>query len=93
MLSLLVGSDNMLEMIKNKFKHLDLKVKNIMKHGFIFSLLFCLFSVLILYTYHRFYTVPIVFTVGTILFRTSLMFFVDFVICGIAFDTIKKQLI
>lgn len=83
----------MINFIVNKFKNLDLKVKNIMKYGFNFSLLFCLFSVLILYTYHAFYTLPLVFTIGTILFKTSLMFFVDFIICGIAFDTIKKQII
>ena len=82
----------MINMIINKFRNLDLKVKNIMKHGFAFSLLFCLFSILVLYTYHRFYTIPIIFTIGTILFKTSLMFFVDFIICGVAFDTIKKQM-
>ncbi len=83
----------MINFIVNKFKNLDLKVKNIMKCGFIFSLLFCFISILVLYTYHTTYTIPLIFTVGTILFRTSLMFFVDFIICGIAFDTIKKQMI
>lgn len=83
----------MIHMIKDKFKNLDLKVKTIMKYGFLFSLLFCMFSVLILYTYHAIYTLPFVFTIGTILFKTSLMFFVEFLICGIAFDTIKKQII
>lgn len=83
----------MKQIMINKFKNMDIKVKNIMKYGFTFSLLFCLFSILILYTYHQLYTVPLIFTVGTILFKTSLMFFVDFLICGIAFDTIKKQVI
>ena len=83
----------MIHMIQDKFKNLDGKVKNIMKYGFAFSFLFCLFSIFILYTYHAFYTVPILFTIGTILFKTSLVFFVDFLICGVAFDTIKKQII
>ncbi len=83
----------MIKMIRNKFENLDLKVKNIMKYGFTFSLLFCLFSILILYTYHTTYTIPLIFTIGTILFKSSLMFFVDFLICGIAFDSIKKQMI
>lgn len=82
----------MINFIINKFKNLDLKVKNIMKYGFIFSLLICLFATLILFTYHQLYTIPIIFTIGTILFKTSLMFFVDFIICGVAFDTIKKQM-
>ena len=64
-----------------------------MKYCFLFSLLFCLFSVLVLYTYHSRYPLPIIFTVGTILFKSSLMFFVSFFICGIAFDTIQKQLL
>lgn len=83
----------MKQIMINKFKNMDIKVKNIMKYGFIFSLLFCLFSILILYTYHGLYKIPLIFTIGTILFKTSLMFFVDFLICGIAFDTIKKQII
>ncbi len=83
----------MIDMIINQFKNLDLKIKVIMKYGFVFSLLFCLLSVLVLYTYHSFYTIPTVFTIGTILFKSSIMFFVDFTILGIAFDTIKKQMI
>ena len=55
----------MINFIVNKFKNLDLKVKNIMRYGFNFSLLFCLFSVLILFTYHAIYTIPIRFTTGT----------------------------
>lgn len=83
----------MIHMIQDKFKNLDGKVKNIMKYGFAFSFLFCLFSILILYTYHAFYTIPILFTIGTILFKTSLVFFSIFLIYGVAFDTIKKQII
>ena len=83
----------MIKSIINTFNNLDLQVKIIMKYGMLFSLLFCLFSTLILYTYHKLYTIPIVFTAGTILFKTSIMFFSVFIICGIAFDTIKKQII
>ena len=81
----------MLNKVINNFKNLNKKIKTIMKYGFTFSLIFCLFSVFILYTYHTLNNSPLIFTVGTILFKTSLMFFVDFIICGIAFDTIKKQ--
>ncbi len=83
----------MINTIINKAKNLDLQIKHIMKYGFIFSLLFCLLATLILYTYHAIYTIPIIFTVGTILFKASIMFFADFIICGVAFDTIKKQMI
>lgn len=81
----------MIKIILDKFKNLDTKVKNIMVNGFKFSFAFCILSALILYTYHL-YTLPILYYCGTILFKTSLMFFVDFIILGIGFDTIKKQM-
>lgn len=81
----------MLETIINKFKNLDDKVRKIMINGFKFAFLFCIFSAIILLVYN-FYTLPILYYVGTIIFKTSLMFFVDFLILGIGFDTIKKQM-
>lgn len=81
----------MLEKIISKFKNLDDKVKKIMVNGFKFAFLFCIFSAIILLIYN-FYTLPILYYIGTMLFKTSLMFFVDFIILGISFDTIKKQM-
>lgn len=81
----------MLKNIKNMLKDLDIKVKNIMVSGFKFSFLFCIFSTLILLIYN-FYMLPILYYSGIILFKTSLMFFVDFIILGIGFDKIKKQM-
>ena len=81
----------MIKMILNKFKELDNKVKKIMINGFRFSFIFCIFSILILLIYN-FYTLPILYDIGTILFKTSLMFFIDFIILGFGFDTIKKQM-
>ena len=81
-------------MIKNiieKFKNLDNKVKDIMINGFRFSFVFSIISVITLLIY-KFYTMPILYYSGIILFKTSLMFFVDFIILGIGFDTIKKQM-
>ena len=80
----------MLNEIIYSFKNLNVKIKNIMKYGFIFSFYFCLFSIIILYTYHRFNEFAILFSIGTILFKTSLMFCSDFIICGLAFDKILK---
>lgn len=81
----------MLKAFKNLLKELDIKVKNIMLNGFKFSFLFCLFSTLILIIY-EFYMLPVLYYSGIILFKTSLMFFVDFIILGIGFDKIKKQM-
>lgn len=81
----------MIKNIFNKVKNLDIKVKNIMINGFKFSFIFCIISALILIAYN-FYMLPILYYSGTILFKTSLMFFADFIILGIGFDTIKKQM-
>ena len=82
----------MIEMIIDKFKNLDDKVKYIMINGFKFSFIFCIISILVLEAY-IIYTLPIIYSIGTILFKTSLMFFADFIILGIGFDTIKKQMV
>lgn len=81
----------MLKTIVNSIEKLDIKVKNIMVKGFKFSFIFCIFSALILLIYD-FYMLPILYYSGLILFKTSIMFFVDFIILGLGFDTIKKQM-
>ena len=81
-------------MIKNiieKFKNLDNKVKDIMLKGFKFSFYFSIISIITLLIY-KFHALPILYYSGLILFKTSLMFFADFIILGIGFDTIKKQM-
>ena len=82
----------MIKLIINKFKELDEHVQKIMINGFKFSFIFCIFSTLLLLIYN-FYLIPIVFYAGTLLFKSSLMFFASFVILGIGFDTIKKQIV
>ena len=82
----------MIKMFLNKFNNLDDKVRNIMINGFKFSFVSLLLSVLILVVY-GIYTFPIIYICGTILFKTSLMFFAEFIILGIGFDTLKKQMI
>lgn len=82
----------MIKMIINKYENIDDKVKKIMINGFKFSFAFLIFSSLILGIY-QLYMLPILFTCGTILFKTALMFMVDFIIMGIGFDTLKKQMV
>lgn len=79
--------------LMDKMKNLDEKTKKIMQKGHIFSLLLCLFSSLLLFTYETIYHNPSLFYIGISLFRTSLMFACTFCICAIGFDTIKKQMI
>ncbi len=75
------------------FKNLDKLTKMIMSYGLKFCLMICLISLAILLTYNFSFTIPILFTIGFILFRLSLIFGIEFVICGFVVDGIKKQMI
>ncbi len=82
-------------MIKNileSFKNLDKLAKKIMKNGLKFCFFLGIISLIILITYNISFTVPLLYTIGFILFKLSLTFGVEFIICGFAADKIKKQL-
>ena len=81
----------MIKTIINTIKSLDNQVKHIMINGFTFSFIFCIISILILLIY-KLYMMPILYYSGIILFKTSSIFFSSFIILGIGFDTIKKQM-
>ncbi len=83
----------MFNKIVNCFKNLDKLTKLIMNNGLKFCLFLGLISIAVLVTYNFSLTIPILFYVGFILFRLSLIFGIEFVICGIVVDGIKKQLI
>ena len=83
----------LLNMLRDKIKNLDSKTKKIMHRGFLFSFFICVLSALSLLTYEIIYGIPSLFYIGISLFRTSLMFACMFFICGIGFDSIKKETI
>lgn len=82
--------------IINKFidtiKNLDIKIKNIMNKGLVFSFLLCIFSTILLFTYEFIYENPNLFYIGISLFKSSLMFCCSFIMCAIGFDTIKNEI-
>ena len=82
----------MIKMIINKYKNIDDKVKKIMINGFKFSFAFLILSISVLVAY-KLYMLPVIYSCGTILFKTALMFIADFIIMGVGFDTLKKQMI
>ena len=83
----------MINNIINSFKNLDKLIKMIMKIGLKFCSILGMISLIILVTYNLSFTIPIVFTIGLILFKLSLIFGVEFIICGFAADRIKKQIL
>lgn len=83
----------MINNILNAFKSLDKLTTKIIKLGLKFCLMLGIISLLILITYNLSFTIPLLFNIGFILLRLSLIFGVEFIICGFAADKIKKQLI
>ena len=82
----------MLKIIKNSYKNLDKLAKVIMKQGLRFCSSLGMIALIILVTYNLSFTIPILYSIGLILFKLSLIFGVEFIICGFATDRIKKQI-
>lgn len=81
-------------MIKNfiqSYRNLEKTTYKIMKNGLLFCFFVCLLSLFFLIYYLIFLSSPILFYIGISLFRLSLVFGVEFIICGIVVDNIKKQ--
>lgn len=82
---------NFIKTITEKFSTLELPIKKIMKKGIKFSFIITIISTLILLTYEFSGNIHFYY-IGLNLFQVSLFWVVEFIICGIAIDTIKKQL-
>lgn len=83
----------MIKNIINNFKDLNKLTKVIMKNGLRFCYILGIISLIILVTYNFSFTTPIVFSIGFILFKLSLIFGVEFIICGVVVDKIKAGVI
>ena len=83
----------MFRKIVEYFKNLDRLVKVIMKNGLAFCSILGIISLIILVTYNLSFTSPFLYFIGFSLFKVSLIFEIEFVICGFAADKIKKQMV
>ncbi len=83
----------MLKNIISNFQHLDKITFKIMKHGLTFCFIICILSGIILLTYDFAFPSPFMYYIGIRLFQLSLIFGIEFIICGFVVDGIKKQLI
>lgn len=81
-----------INLLVEKLKNIDNKIFKIMNKGFLFSFILSIIAICLLFTYETIYSLPKLFYIGISLFKTALMFAVMFMICGIGFDTIKKQI-
>lgn len=81
----------MIKQIIDKFNSLEEKIKSIMQYGMKFSFGVCILSTLILLTY-QLYNYPDLYYIGLSVFKLSLFFAVEFIVCAFAVDTIKQQI-
>ncbi len=77
----------------NTYKNLDGKTLKILRNGLKFSFIICLLSIFILLTYIFFFTFPTLYYIGLLMFQLSLSFAIEFIICAIVVDSIKKNII
>ncbi|MCI8384262.1 MAG: hypothetical protein HFJ33_05320 [Clostridia bacterium] len=83
----------MIKKIFENFKNLDQLTSKIMNYGLKFCFIVCLLSAIILLAYDFVFPLPILYYIGIHLFKISLIFGIEFIICGFVVDSIKKQLI
>ena len=83
----------MINKMINKLKELDSKIKKIINYGIYFSLAICIIACSLLYTYHLTLTNVNTYYIGISLVQLSFVFMMEFIICGLAMDTIKKSTI
>ncbi|MBO6232753.1 MAG: hypothetical protein J6N78_01630 [Clostridia bacterium] len=84
---------DMLKKYLDGFNKLERKTFKIMKNGIKFCFLLCIISCIVLFTYTLFSLSPNTYYIGLSLFKLSINFMVDFIICGFVVDNIKKQVI
>ena len=82
----------MFQKIVNSFKMLDKKADRIMKIGIKFCFFISIIASFILLFYNCFKTSPFVYYIGLSIFKLSIIFIVEFIICAFSIDLIKKQL-
>lgn len=81
----------MIEKLINEYKDLDKIAVKILKKGLMFCFVLCILSVFILLIYEVFYKSPNTYYIGIGIFKLSLTFAVDFIICAKSVDAIKKE--
>ena len=83
----------MIKIIVSYFKDLDKLTYKIMRYGLLGCFIVSIFSALMFFTYILANASPNIFHIGLSLFKLSCSFSVEFIICGIVADSIKKQLV
>ena len=83
----------MIKNLINSFKSFDKITHKILKHGLEFCFALSMISIIILLTYNLIFATPSLYYIGISLFKLSLVFGIEFIICSIVVDGIKKQMV
>lgn len=78
--------------LKNLFKNLDKTDLKIMKIGLKICYIMMIFSFLILCYFLFFVHTSFAYNLGLMIFKLSTYFAVEFIVCGVVADTVKKQI-
>lgn len=77
----------------NYLKKVDADTYQIIKKGLKFSFVLCILSAILLFAYTGIFISPYVYYIGLSLFKLSCYLGLEFIVCGLVMDTIKKKLI
>ncbi len=80
----------MLNYLRKSFLELNKKTKQILKNGWKFCFIICIISLVLLVTYNIFVHNILFYRLGISLFKLSMIFAIEFLICGYVVDSIKK---
>ena len=82
----------MFKKIIETYNNFEKTTNSIIKSGMSFCFFLCLVSILILCTY-LISKVPFTYYIGISILRLSIIFSIEFIVCGFVVDGIKKQII
>ena len=74
----------------NKLINIDKSISKIMRNGINFSFFICILALITLFVHKNFYISHVLYDASIMLFQAGLLFAIQFFICGITIDTVKK---
>ena len=80
----------MINNLKKAYLNLDKKAMKILKKGWKFCTILCITSLIALIYYILLSANPLLYKIGISLFKLSITFAIEFLICAYAVDFIKK---
>lgn len=83
----------MINYFVNLFHSFDIITYKILKYGLLFCLTLGIISASFLLTYNFLFSSPFLFNLGMFIFQIGFIFSVEFIICSVVIDKLKKDYI